>query len=171
MTAPAHPSMSATATLTNCYVPLPAVSSTSNNSSSSAADYDPYARPNKEHDTSSLHPSHSQNTTTTSSTRGPRTLRQLHLAKSILSESTGSALVELGHTKVIVSVRGPRPIHCSSMSNNNSTSGNSILQCQVRYMSHVGIRMETLANHSLANDFSSSNTSGGGGGHEFHVIQ
>eukprot|EP00984_Skeletonema_dohrnii_P036623 scaffold37798_cov194-Skeletonema_dohrnii-CCMP3373.AAC.2 len=165
--APAHPSMSATATLTNCYVPLPAVNSTTNNNSISA-DYDPYARPNNDnrHDNTSLHPSQPKSTTSTSTTtRGPRTLRQLHLAKSILSQSTGSALVELGHTKVMVSVRGPRPIACSSMSN-SSSNNNSILQCQVRYMPHVGIRMATLANHSLAHDFSSTttSTSSGGGG-------
>jgi ribonuclease PH len=46
------------------------------------------------------------------------------------------------------------------MTNNN----NSILQCEVRYMSHVGIRMETLAKHSLAHDFSSSTSNTGGGG-------
>ncbi|KAL7490594.1 hypothetical protein ACHAWT_000156 [Skeletonema menzelii] len=158
--APAHPSMSATATLTNCYVPLPAVVNSSNIIS---ADYDPYARPNNDnhHDNTSLHPS--KNTTAAAPTRGPRTLRQLHLAKSILSQSTGSALVELGHTKVMVSVRGPRPIACSSM-NNSSNSNNSLLQCQVRYMPHVGIRMATLANHSLAHDFSSTSTTNIGGG-------
>lgn len=161
-----HPAMSATATLTNCYVPLPAVSS----SSSTAEDYDPYAQPNTDnhHDDTSLStthqtPSQQQQHTASTSTRGPRTLRQLHLAKSILSQSTGSALVEWGHTKVIVSVRGPRPNNCSSM---NNTTNNSILSCEVRYMSNVGIRMETLAKHSLANDFSSNSGSiaGGGGG-------
>ncbi|KAL7449076.1 hypothetical protein ACHAWC_001174, partial [Mediolabrus comicus] len=161
--------MSATATLTNCYVPLPAVSSSS---SSTADDYDPYARPNTDnqhHGDTSLttthqtknNPSQQQHTTATSTTRGPRTLRQLHLAKSILSQSTGSALVEWGHTKVMVSVRGPRPNNCSSM---NNTNNNSILSCEVRYMSNVGIRMETLARHSLANDFSSNSGSIGGGG-------
>ncbi|KAL7450522.1 hypothetical protein ACHAWC_002429, partial [Mediolabrus comicus] len=163
--------MSATATLTNCYVPLSAISSSS---SSSTHDYDPYARPNtdNQHDDTSLtttthqtkkNPSQQQQHTTASTTRGPRTLRQLHLAKSILSQSTGSALVEWGHTKVMVSVRGPRPNNCSSM---NNTNNNSILSCEVRYMSNVGIRMETLARHSLANDFSSNSGSiatGGGG--------
>ena len=68
----------------------------------------------------------------------------------------------------MVSVRGPRPISCSSMNNSSNNNNNSFLQCQVRYMPHVGIRMSTLANHSLAHDFSSSTTSStsniGGGG-------
>ena len=64
----------------------------------------------------------------------------------------------------MVSVRGPRPISCSSMNNSSTSNNNSFLQCQVRYMPHVGIRMSTLANHSLAHDFSSTSTSNIGGG-------
>ena len=41
-------------------------------------------------------------------TRGQRTLRTLHLTRSPLSQSTGSSLIELGNTKLLVSVRGPR---------------------------------------------------------------
>ena len=33
----------------------------------------------------------------------------------------------------------------------------------VRYMPHIGIRMETLAQHSLSHDFSSKSSTGGGG--------
>jgi ribonuclease PH len=166
--------MSATATLTNCYVPLPANSNNNNSYSSANDNYDPYARPTNDHhngDSTLHHPENTSAATTSSSstttaTRGPRTLRQLHLAKSILSQSTGSALVEWGHTKLMVSVRGPRPIHCSSLNSTTAATTSSMLQCEVRYMSHVGIRMETLAKHSLAHDFASSSTSttGGGGG-------
>ena len=123
---PRHPTMSATATLTNCYVPLPLMSP-----SSSAASFDPQARVSSDvladgdgnslttlssdantHKTSSINSSRS-------SKRGPRTLRQLHLARSILSQSTGSSLVECGHTKLIVSVRGPRPANCGGLNGGN----------------------------------------------------
>lgn len=66
-------------------------------------------------------------------------------------------MVEWGHTKLMVSVRGPRPVNCSSM---NAASNGGGLVCEVRYMPHIGIRMETLAQHSLSHDFSSK-TSGG----------
>ena len=54
---------------------------------------------------------------------------------------------------MMVSVRGPRPVNCSSM---NAANGGGGLACEVRYMPQVGIRMETLARHSLSHDFSSS---------------
>ena len=41
-------------------------------------------------------------------TRGQLTLRTLHLSRSPLSQSSGSSLIELGNTKLLVSVRGPR---------------------------------------------------------------
>eukprot|EP00970_Alexandrium_tamarense_P010497 scaffold2151_cov178-Alexandrium_tamarense.AAC.14 len=157
--------MSATATLTNCYVPLPLMSP-----SSSAASFDPQARvlsdvmadgdgnslttlssDGNTHKTSSINISRS-------SKRGPRTLRQLHLARSILSQSTGSSLVECGHTKLIVSVRGPRPANCGGL---NGGNGGGLI-CEVRYMPHIGIRMETLARHSLSHDFSKSSSSSTG---------
>lgn len=55
--------------------------------------------------------------------RGPRTLRQIHLDRSVLSQSKGSSLVEWGHTKLMVSVRGPRPVNCSSMNAANNGGG------------------------------------------------
>ena len=60
----------------------------------------------------------------------------------------------------MVSVRGPRPVNCSSISPSGSSGG---LACEVRYMPNVGIRTETLARHSLlSHDFSSSSQPGGG---------
>jgi hypothetical protein len=56
----------------------------------------------------------------------------------------------------MVSVRGPRPVTCSGMNAANVGGG---LVCEVRYMPHVGIRMESLARHSLSQDFSSSSSS------------
>jgi len=66
--------------------------------------------------------------------------------------------VEWGHTKLMVSVRGPRPVNCSSMNAANNGGG---LVCEVRYMPHIGVRMETLAQHSLSHDFSSKSSGGG----------
>jgi hypothetical protein len=155
---------SMTATLTNCYVPLPAVAS----SSSSCHLFDPLARiDDNDGDTSSLlvrktnHNDKSSSATATTTagtnktTRGPRTLRRLRLETSILSSSNsgGSSLVEWGHTKLLVSVRGPRPITASSMMkphDGGSGSGNGVnLVCEVRYMPHVGINIETIALHTL----------------------
>ena len=118
-----HPPMSATATLTNCYVPL------SSTDTSTSSNFDPTNRPTDDsNDGNTLsHPKDNSNSTANpkqqSNNRGPRTLRHIHLDKSILSQSTGSSLVEWGHTKLLVSVRGPRPINCSSMNAANNGGG------------------------------------------------
>jgi len=117
-----HPPMSATVTLTNCYVPL------SSTDTSTSSNFDPSNRPTDDnHDGNTLsHPKDADSSTTTNQkqqSRGPRTLRHIHLSKSILSQSTGSSLVEWGHTKLLVSVRGPRPINCSSMNAANNGGG------------------------------------------------
>ena len=114
-----HPPMAATATLTNCYVPL------SSSDTSISSNFDPSNRPTDDNidDNTLSHPKEDNSSSTTNqkqqSSRGPRTLRHIHLDKSILSQSTGSSLVEWGHTKLLVSVRGPRPINCSSIAANN----------------------------------------------------
>ncbi|KAL9182388.1 hypothetical protein ACHAXT_013040 [Thalassiosira profunda] len=168
-TAPRHPPMAATATLTNCYAPLPAASSAAADVS---ADFDPFSRlvdtstsdadgrslqfqSNDGHQTGDG--SSQPDAPAAKQTRGPRGLRQLHLSRGILSQSTGSALVEWGHTKLVVSVRGPRPVNCSSL---NAANGGGGLVCEVRYLPHVGIRPETLARHSLSSDFSSKTPAG-----------
>ena len=118
-----HPPMAATATLTNCYVPL------SSTDTSTLSNFDPTNRPTDDiNNGNTLSHSKDENSTTTnqkqqSNNRGPRTLRHIHLSKSILSQSTGSSLVEWGHTKLLVSVRGPRPINCSSMNAANNGGG------------------------------------------------
>ena len=112
--------MSATATLTNCYVPLPVPSS------SSPTSFDPFDRPSDDYDGGNTL-SHSNaddgDDNSKQQKRGPRTLRQIHLDRSILSQSTGSSLVEWGYTKLMVSVRGPRPVNCSSMNAANNGGG------------------------------------------------
>lgn len=128
-TPPRHSTMAATATLTNCYVPLPVTSPLDSASSSS---YDPFARPSDECDDGDNNLSNQRGTTNgdgsnASNVRGPRTLRHIHLDRSILSQSTGSSLVEWGHTKLMVSVRGPRPVNCSSM---NAANNGGSLMCE-----------------------------------------
>lgn len=126
--------------------------------------YDPFARPADDHDGDNTISHQNKDVdngngqhAVSKQRRGPRTLRQIHLDRSILSQSTGSSLVEWGHTKLMVSVRGPRPVNCSSMNAANNGGG---LVCEVRYMPHIGVRMETLAQHSLSQDFSSKSSSG-----------
>jgi hypothetical protein len=82
----ANPTMSTTATLSNLYIPLPIISS--------PIQYNP----------------HSRIDSSTNESRSKRSLRSIHLSKSPLSQSTGSSLVELGNTKLLVSVRGPRSV-------------------------------------------------------------
>lgn len=163
--------MSMTATLTNCYVPLPATSS----SSSSCHLFDPLARiDDNDGDTSLVRKNHNDKstaiTTTNKPTRGPRALRRLRLETSILASSSassnsnsgggGSALVEWGHTKLLVSVRGPRPITASSMMKPHDGSGSGVgLVCEIRYMPHVGINIETVALHTLSHDFTTPSSS------------
>jgi len=115
-----HPPMSATATLTNCYVPL------SSTGTSTSFNFDPSNRPTDDINDGNTLSQPKDNSSTTNQqqqSRGPRTLRHIHLSKSILSQSTGSSLVEWGHTKLLVSVRGPRPINCSSMNAANNGGG------------------------------------------------
>ena len=115
------PPMAATATLTNCYVPL------SSTDTSTSSIFDPSNRPTDDNiDGNTLSQPKEDSSTINQkqqSSRGPRTLRHIHLSKSILSQSTGSSLVEWGHTKLLVSVRGPRPINCSSMNAANNGGG------------------------------------------------
>eukprot|EP00980_Cylindrotheca_fusiformis_P010547 scaffold2334_cov118-Cylindrotheca_fusiformis.AAC.19 len=92
------------ARLTNTYVPLP-LSSTSNNAKNQELQL--------------------------RSDRKAHELRQLCLETSVLSDSLGSSLVELGHTKVLCQV------------NANASTGTTVvetgsLNCQVRFAPHVG---------------------------------
>ncbi|KAL7468398.1 hypothetical protein ACHAXS_008627 [Conticribra weissflogii] len=152
-----HPAMSATATLTNCYVPLPVDDplSSSSSSSSDSSPFDPRHRPT--HDGALSDDGQTF--------RGPKTLRRLHLRRSVLSQSTGSSLVEWGHTKVLCSVRGPRPVHCSGLAHSggddfdgDGDDGKAVLLCQVRYLAQVGLRPESLARDSVGGDVSNSNS-------------
>uniref|UniRef100_A0A7S2A982 Exoribonuclease phosphorolytic domain-containing protein n=1 Tax=Trieres chinensis TaxID=1514140 RepID=A0A7S2A982_TRICV len=98
-------------------------------------------------------------------TRCPRSLRRLLLCKGVLSSSDGSALVELGQTKVICSVRGPRPAGASSLSGGGAGDfqEGGILRCEVRFAHGFGVRPETAA-AACHSSIDSAHTSGGAGG-------
>lgn len=79
-------------------------------------------------------------------TRTSNSIRRLCLDRSILSSSTGSSLIELGHTKVICSVHGPRPATSSSLisaTGKKEFHSKGILNCELRYAPMFGIKPET----------------------------
>lgn len=124
---PRHPPMAATATLTNCYVPLPVAPPPE---AATPPAFDPLARPADDRDGGNAIGRNGADDgdgdgqrAASARRRGPRTLRRIHLDRSVLSQSTGSALVEWGHTKLVASVRGPRPTNCSSLNAANHGGG------------------------------------------------
>eukprot|EP00557_Chaetoceros_sp_GSL56_P002176 CAMPEP_0176501754 /NCGR_PEP_ID=MMETSP0200_2-20121128/14346_1 /TAXON_ID=947934 /ORGANISM="Chaetoceros sp., Strain GSL56" /LENGTH=381 /DNA_ID=CAMNT_0017900695 /DNA_START=47 /DNA_END=1193 /DNA_ORIENTATION=+ len=81
----------------------------------------------------------------------------------------GSAIVELGHTKVICNVQGPRPLSTSTSSQTASggdgfaiTSGR--LHCQIRYAPNFAMNMQrsTMAQACQLDKFSSAASSSSG---------
>lgn len=119
--------MSANATLSNCYIPLPVASSSSQRHSNARTQF----RTTGEGKTTN---------------RSASSLRRLCLDRSILSASDGSALLEIGQTKIICSVHGPRPPASSSLSGGRSDfHSGGVLNCEVRFAPGFGIRPETTA--------------------------
>ena len=78
--------------------------------------------------------------------RGPLALRRLCLETTILSTASGSALVELGHTKVLCRVEGPITA-TDSFSNTNMDEG--VLQCFVKYAPLVGIKPQSIVGNTV----------------------
>jgi len=111
-------------TLTDCYVPLSIYPSRNNELRS----FDPDNRPSGDGIT----------------TRNARSMRRICMDISLLSRSTGSCLVECGHTKVIATVHAPRPV-VSSCLNSGSLEyiSGGLLNCQVRFAPNFGMRQET----------------------------
>lgn len=102
----------------------------------------------------------------TGETRSSKAIRRLCLDRSILSSSSGSSLVELGHTKVICSVHGPRPSNSSSISGGAGGAGDlyssGSLNCEIRYAPNFGIRPETTLMTTATNLDGFGASSGGG---------
>lgn len=76
-------------------------------------------------------------------TRNSRSMRRICMDISLLSGSTGSCLVECGHTKVIANVHAPRPTISSCLTNSclEYTPG-GLLNCQVRFAPNFGMKQE-----------------------------
>lgn len=112
--------MGSNSTLSNCYVPLPSSS-----------------RKNKITINPSSRPSGGE------TNRNSKSLRHICIDRHILANSTGSSLIELGHTKILCNVHGPRPINPSTIDTTDVTIEQGVLNCQVRYAPNFGIRPET----------------------------
>ncbi len=149
---------SAKTTLTNCYTPTALKTQTYKIS--------PSSRPCG----GGRSASKTTTTTTTTDTRSSNAIRRLCLDRSILASSTGSSIVELGHTKVLCSVHGPRPATSSSLSSGSGEFQSSgVLNCEIRYAPTFGFKPETRVMTSATNldgyaGSSSSSGVGGGGG-------
>jgi len=131
-------------TLSNCYVPLPATKPPTK------------INPNSRPDGSTKSRSTTFINATTNTHRNSKTIRRLCIDRHILSSSTGSSLIELGHTKVLCSVHGPRPLSSSSMPNTSNSGGSGgtetgTLNCQIRYAPTFGHRPETMVMESATN--------------------
>ena len=120
---------STAATLSNCYLPLKVSSSDSNKSLEERQAHLISTRSNGD-----------------GASRGPLALRRLCLETSILSTASGSALVELGHTKVLCRVEGPITA-TDSFSNTNMDEG--VLKCVVNYAPIVGVNPQSSVGNSV----------------------
>lgn len=116
------------ATLSNCYVPLKASSDNSKSLEERQAHLI------------------STRSNGDGAKRGPIALRRLCLETSVLSTASGSALVELGHTKVLCRVEGPVTA-TDSYSNTNMDEG--VLQCVVKYAPLVGIKPQSSVGNTV----------------------
>ena len=116
------------AALSNCYVPL-TVSTSDNKSLEERRKHLIATRSNGD-----------------GAARSPLALRRLCLETSILSTASGSALVELGHTKVLCRVEGPITA-TDSFSNTNMDEG--VLQCVVKYAPLVGIKPQSSVGNTV----------------------
>ena len=98
-----------------------------------------------------------------SDTRSSKAIRRLCLDRSILGSSTGSSIVELGHTKVLCSVHGPRPATSSSLSSGREFHSSGVLNCEIRYAPTFGMKPETRVVTTATNldGYAGSSTSAG----------
>ena len=132
--------------LVDCYAPL-AVPSTS-----SIIDHTT-TKTNTRSGSSALHSSSSKRSTGdgTSCTRSNCALRRLHLSTSILSKSDGSAILELGHTKVLCSVHGPRSAGSSSLSGGRvGFNAGGTISCEVRLAPSFGLNPQTAVRTAVS---------------------
>lgn len=134
-------------TLSNCYIPLLSRSSLGSNQQQSTA---PQQRSKNNTLNVPICPSHRPSGSLSSDSRTARSIRHLCIDRHFLSNSTGSAIIELGHTKVICNVQGPRPLSTSSSigstaANDGSAITTGRLHCQIRYAPNFAINMQRHA--------------------------
>ena len=125
-----------TAKLSNCYVPLPL--SVSKGALRKEEKKLPKARDSGDGET-------------TKTPRSEHSLRRLVLHSNVVESAAGSALVELGHTKVICQVIGPITSASKGMPPNlplNMEEG--VLHCEVRYAPHIGYPTASLVNNTVS---------------------
>ena len=150
-------------TLTNCYTPSLSNPHYRHNITSSP-NYSFSKRPSG----SSTTNNNNNTNQTENQTRNSKTIRHLCLDRSILSSSSGSSLVELGHTKVLCSVQGPRPVTSSTLSTGSKGRefhSNGVLNCELRFAPVFGTNPETRVMTTATNlDGYTAGVVGGGGG-------
>lgn len=128
--------------LSNCYTPLPANK--------------PLLKINASSRSSGTFASHVFDDANTNYTRSSSSLRRVCISRNILSSSTGSSIVEIGHTKVLCSVHGPRPVTSSSLGgpsgvmSEGSSQDSGVLNSEIRY-APFGIMPEILRMTSPVN--------------------
>lgn len=108
--------------LSNCYVPLPLPTSTSQEAKKIASE--------------------SKSSTRSDGRSSGHELRRLFLETSVISRAMGSALVELGHTKILAEVH----IAVDTSSNSEATTDVGSLKCTAKYAPHIG--MDPVAQRS-----------------------
>lgn len=121
------------ASLSNCYVPLTKSSDTTNSKTLQERQKQLLAT----------------RTNGDGESRGLVALRRLCLETSVLSTASGSALVELGHTKVLCRVEGPVTDSPFSSSNQNINMEEGVLDCSVKYAPLVGIKPQSSVGNTV----------------------
>ena len=124
------------ATLTNCYIPLP------------SSHYNKDKSPQKQT------PPHSHRK------RLPNELRQMYMDLHILSKADGSSIVEIGQTKVLCAVNGPRSFSTSMSSSDIEFHEEGILNVDVKFATQFAVRPETIALTKIADSISTGTGTG-----------
>lgn len=140
-------------TLSNCYVPLPVTVVQEEGGGSNSEEGKKRCSGDGRYNSSG---------SGSGSSRDDESLRYLSMDRSVLSTTDGSSLVELGHTKVLCSVHGPRPAASSSLGMGSSKEfhAGGVLKCEIRFAPGFGIRPETrVLNAPMNLDNHNSNAS------------
>mmetsp|Transcript_46309 Transcript_46309/g.68314 ORF Transcript_46309/g.68314 Transcript_46309/m.68314 type:complete len:320 (-) Transcript_46309:94-1053(-) len=155
-----------TSTLTNCYTPLHAPVKPSPSTNDKSKSLLPRIR---NINANSTNETKSENDVEMNDPddnhRDTKQFRRVFMDCGILSNADGSALVEIGQTKILCAVHGPRSLSSSSSSETASEfHSEGVLHCDIRYAPHFGVKPETIA-------FAKTSESVGGGGNSHLMSQ